>query len=48
MARRMRCRGWPFDSPELLRVHFIFVPHGKPEPREWLATEIIYPPIHET
>jgi len=30
-------RGWPFDSPDLLRVPFIFVPHGAPEPREWLA-----------
>jgi len=30
-------RGWPFDSPDALRVPFIFVPHGAKEPLEWLA-----------
>lgn len=30
-------RGWPFDSPDLIRIPFIFVPHGDPWPVEWLA-----------
>ncbi len=28
---------WPFDSPDLLKIPFIFVPDGDPVPTAWLA-----------
>jgi hypothetical protein len=30
-------RDWPFNSPDLLKMPFIFVPDGDPVPTEWLA-----------
>jgi len=30
-------REWPFNSPDLLKIPFIFVPDGDPVPTEWLA-----------
>jgi len=31
-------REWPFNSPDLLKIPFIFVPDGDPVPTEWLAS----------